>query len=184
MRFVIGKEFILEVGEAEEVALFFHGLDRLLVDRTEALGGRELFLGIIGLAGDTIEALVVAEVEVAAILDRRPELLGAALVALLRGADEVVGRAAEPGPGRSEFLGDPVGVGLGIHPFLRGDALDLEAVLVRPGEEARVFAAEAVVAREHVGRDRGVSAPEVGNVVDVIDRCGDVEGVAIGGPAF
>jgi hypothetical protein len=143
-------------------------------------GWIQILLGVVGLAADAVEALVVAEVEIAVLLDLRPELDHASLVAGVGGADEVVRGAVELGPGAAELLGDLVGVGLLGHALLGGDALDLQAVLVGAGEEARLLAADAVVAREHVGGDRGVGAAQVGHVVDVVDRRGDVEGARHG----
>lgn len=54
-----------------------------------------------------------------------------------------------------------------------GDGL---AVLVGAGQEEDVFAALAVVARQHVGRDRRVCVAEMGLRVHVVDRRCDVVG--------
>jgi hypothetical protein len=64
----------------------------------------------------------------------------------------------------------------GRHALALGGQGDGLAVLVRAREEEDVVAALAVVAGEHVGRDRRVRVPQVRRGVDVVDRGGDVEG--------
>ena len=97
------------------------------------------------------------------------------MVAGLGGADEVVVGDVEVGPGRGEAGSQLVG------PVLRGEALllggpgHLLPVLVGAGEEEDVVADQAVPAGQGVGVDRGVGVPDVGRVLDVVDRCGDVE---------
>jgi hypothetical protein len=48
-------------------------------------------------------------------------------------------------------------------------------VLIYPGEEKHLLAAQAVVARQHIGEDGGISGAQVGFIVDVINGCGDIK---------
>ena len=64
MRLVVLEEAVPVGGEAEEVVLLGHELDRAVVDRTEPL--HQLLLDVVGLARDAVQALVVTEVDVAA----------------------------------------------------------------------------------------------------------------------
>ena len=78
-----------------------------------------------------------------------------------RADEEVVGDASRRAGSARHALDDPVGVLLRREPLLRGDAGDLRRVLVDAGEEERLVAALAVVAREDVRRDRRVRMPDV-----------------------
>ena len=108
------------------------------------------------------------------------ELLHAALVAGLGGADEVVVAEAHAVPEATELGGDFVGEVLRRLAGGLGGALDLLAVFVGAGEEPGVVAERAVAARDDVADDRGVGVADVGARVDVIDRRGDVVLVGFG----
>ena len=178
--------------ELEEVRrLLGHPAHRALVHGAHRLVGRvllELAVGVEGLAADAVPALVGGEVQVLRVLlqDALPEALHDPLVTRLGGADEVAGEAvrglrvveahAEVDPRLAEARRDLIGERLRREPALLGGLDDLLAVLVRAGQEARVVAAHVVEARERVGDDRRVRVAQVGDVVDVVDGGGDVEG--------
>ena len=103
------------------------------------------------------------------------------VVAGLGGADEVVVGDVEAVPRGPEPGGVAVGLLLGGEPGLLGRLGHLQAVLVGAGEEVRVVAEQAVPAGERVGDHRRVGVPDVGRVVDVVDRRRDVE--AVGHPS-
>ena len=48
-------------------------------------------------------------------------------------------------------------------------------MLVGPGEEMDLAALEAAEPADDVGRDRRIGVAQMGHVVDVVDRCGEVE---------
>src|SRR5439155_22588909 len=77
-------------------------------------------------------------------------------------------------------LVDPI---LGLQAALLGGPEVGLAVLVGPREEEDLLAIQAVVPGDDVTRHRGIGVPDVRHVVDVIDGCGDVEGV-LHGPAI
>src|ERR1039458_3675522 len=54
--------------------------------------------------------------------------------------------------------------------FLFRDLLDVLAVLVRAGQKTHVLSREAEIAGKRIRDDRGVEMPDVGPVVDVVDR--------------
>ena len=64
---------------------------------------------------------------------------------------------------------------LGREPVLLGGPGHLLAVLVGAGEEEDVVADQPVPAGQGVGVDRRVGVADVGRVVHVVDRGGDVE---------
>ena len=68
-----------------------------------------------------------------------------------------------------------VGPLLGVTPVLLGGPGHLLAVLVGAGQEEDVVADQPVPAGQGVGVDRRVGVADVGRVVDVVDRRGDVE---------
>ena len=90
-------------------------------------------------------------------------------------ADEEVVGDVEQRHQRLEALRVAVGQLLRRDARALGGRADGLAVLVGAGEEEDVLAALALVAREHVGRDRRVRVAEMRRRVDVVDRRGDVE---------
>ncbi len=172
---VVLEQRLLVLGEAEEVRLLLHLLDRLARVERADVAGEQLFLRLERLAADAVPVFVVAEIKVAVLLDLLPEILDDRLVALFRRADEVVGLDGELRPQDAELGAHLVDERLRRDLSLFRLALDLEAVLVRPGEHPRLVAAELVVTPQGVGGDRRVRRPEVGRVVDVVDRGRDVE---------
>ncbi len=166
-------------GEAEEVVLLLQPLDRLLVDRAEllALGGTVEQLGgeLVLLAADAVRAGVAALVDLALVEQVLDELLHPGGVPLLGGADEVVVGDLQVLPERLPGLLHQL-----VAPLLRGDAVglrgaqDLLTVLVGAGQVPHPLAALAVPAGQYVARHGGVRVAQVGAIVDVVDRGGDV----------
>src|SRR5207244_6900926 len=93
------EELVLVLGELEEVRRLLEPRDRLArMQRALVARLNELLLRLEPLATDAVPTLVVAEVDVAARLDLRPQLGDETRVALLVGADEIVGLDLELGP--------------------------------------------------------------------------------------
>ena len=162
-------------GEPEEVVVLLQHHHGALVDRAEAvddLGGL-----VEALAGHAVRSLVLAEVDVALVVELLRQPLHRADMALLRGADEVVVGDLEPLPDLLPAGHDPVGPRLRIEPGCGGRQGHLLAVLVGSGEKVDPLAAQAVVARQEICGNRGVSVPDMGNIVHVIDRSCQVERV-------
>src|SRR5262249_4037600 len=90
------------------------------------------------------------------------------------GANEVVMGDFETLPQRVIALHHLVGQRDGGHPPGGGGVFDLLPVLVGSGQEVDLLAQDSMKAREDVGHDGGVDVADVGRVVDVIDRGGDV----------
>ena len=160
-------------GEPEEVVVLLQHHHGALVDRAEAvddLGGL-----VEALAGHAVRPLVLAEIDVALVGELLRQPLHRADMALLRRADEVVVGDLEPLPDLLPAGHDPVGPCLRIEPGGSGRQGDLLAVLVGSGEEMDPLAAEAVVARQEIRGNRGVSVPDMGNIVHVVDRSCQVE---------
>ena len=61
------------------------------------------------------------------------------------------------------------------HAFLRGAPLDFLSMLVGAGEEPNVVAHPPPMSRDHIGDDVLVHVADVREVVDVMDRGGEVE---------
>ncbi len=59
---------------------------------------------------------------------------------------------------------------------LRGDAFDVDAVLVGTGQQEHVVAIETVVASDGIGSDGGVGVANMGYVIGVINRGSQVVG--------
>ena len=166
---------LLEGGQPEEPVLLALAVERDLVDRARVVLA-DLVLGLEVRAARAVPALVGALVDVPVVVDALHDVLDAALVARVGGADEVVVGDVDARHQRLEALGVAVGELLRRDALALGRLRDRLAVLVGAGEEEHLLAALAHVAGEDVGADRGVRVPEVGRGVDVEDRRGDVVG--------
>ena len=172
------EQAIFEAREAEEVVLLLEVLDRAQMDRAQvldAVDGDEIFLGVVELARDAVQALEHVEFDVAGVVATLEEFGDGGLVAGFGGADEVVVGDVQPSPRLGELRGDAVGELLRGEPGRLGSLLDLEAVLVGAGEELHLVAEEAVPAGDCVADDGRVGVPEVRLRVDVVDRCRHIE---------
>ena len=170
---VIREQAVGVARQLEEVVLLDDVLDRPHVDRTIAVD--QLVLRVVRLARDAIEALVGSELDVARVVDRLQELLHRRVMARLGGADEVVVGDVESVPGVAEMRRRLVDQFLGRDaPRFRG-ALHLQAVLVGAGQEEDLVAPEPAPTGEHVAGHRRVGVADVGDVVHVVNRSGDVE---------
>ena len=174
MVFVKFQQALAVARESKEVALLFDDFGRRLVDRATIAGLLEFLLGVVAFATDAVEPLVVPKVDVAVCGDATPQLLHPALVTLRARPDEVIGLTAELRPRFLEDAAHVVRKCLRCDPALLCRALDLESVLVGAGEKKRIVPAERSVTLEHITHDGRVGAAEMRNVVDVIDRRGDV----------
>ncbi len=63
---------------------------------------------------------------------------------------------------------------LGTHPVVGGGAGDLQAVFVDTGDRVHLFTDQPPVPRHGVGNQGGVGGADVGAVVGVVDRGGEV----------
>ncbi len=169
------QERLLILRKAEEVGLFFE-LDELV---GEALGLEFLGLSLRdeGLVAHAVEALVSGLVDVAGIQQLLEPALHGLAVIRIRGADETVVGHAHARP-QVRVVGDDL-----VRERFRRDAagdcglLHLLTVFVRAREEAHRLAHLAMEARERVRQHRRVDMPDVGPVVHIVDRRGDVEGL-------
>jgi len=132
-------------------------------------------------AVDAIRALIETLVNLAfvvQILEKRLHALG---VAGFRRPDEVVVRDLERAPHRPPRLIDqPVGPGLGADAVGLGRAQHLLAVLVGSGEEPDRLPTLPMPAGQNVAGHRRVRMPDVGGIVDVVDRRREVKSLRIG----
>ena len=161
--------------EAEEDVLLRLPQARRAVDRAPLLRV-ELLLRVEGLAAGAVPPLVLRGVEVAGLLDAGDDRLDPRPVPALGRADEVVVGDLELLPEVVVAGDDPVGERDRRDPLPRRRLLDVLAVLVGPGQEARLLADQPVVPRRRVRDDGRVDVPDVGQVVDVVDRRRRVEG--------
>ncbi len=182
MRFVVIDESLLEVRQLEEVVLLGDALDRRAVDRAHAVD--QLVLGVIRLARDAVEPLVGAELDGSGVVDHLEELLYRPFVPRLGGTDEVGVGEVEQRRERTELCARAVDHLLGRDPLRLGGTLDLRAVLVGAREEHDVVPPQTPPASQRVRRDRRVRMPDVGHVVRVVDRRGDVERAGHGGQLY
>ena len=164
---------VLILGETEEIALLTGLLHRAAAVRAAAI--LELQLRPEGLARRAVQALILALVDVALIVQLPEDLLDGLDVALVRGADEVVILHVHQLPEVLDARDDLVDIGLWGHASRGGLALDLLAVLVRAGQEEDVVAGLLLEARHGVGGRRAVAVADMQIIAGIIDRRSDVE---------
>ena len=137
----------------------------------------DLRVGDKGFVSSEVPSLVLTRVNIAARRDALDDLRNRAFVPCIGGADEIVVGDVENSPqvvvvghyavGELDRL-DALGV---------GRLFDLLTVLVGSGEKSHLGAGEPMVARKDIGHDRRIDVPNVGHVVDVVNRRRDVEAV-------
>ena len=169
----VADEPLLVLAHLEEVVALLAELGLRLV--VGALAVDELRLRVEALAAHAVVAAVLAEVDVARVVDLLEDVLDGLDVVFVGGADEVVVGDGKLGPEVAELGADPVGEGLGRLVVLPGRLGDLVAVLVGARHEEDVVARHAVEAGHDVAHDRRVGMPDVGRGVDVVDGCRDVK---------
>ena len=170
---VVFEQGALVLGEAEKVALLRDALHR--VPLVGALSVHQLRLGEKGLAPGAVPAFVSPLDDVSAGEDPLEDPEDTLLVAMLRGADEIIVGDPEPLPERVVALDHLIGQSDGGHPPPGRGALDLLPVLIGSGEKVNVVPKHPVEARQNVGHHGRVGVADVGNVVDVVDGSRDVE---------
>ena len=89
-------------------------------------------------------------------------------MAACRGANEAIVADAPLLPERHVALGDGVAVLLWGDPAISGRALDLLAMFINTGDEHHLLAFQALKPCQRITRQCGVSAAQMGLVVDVI----------------
>ena len=159
---------LLVLGQREEVVLLFEHLDGDPVDGAVAVDQLLLLLEV--LAGHAVRPAVGAEVDLAPVVEALDEGLDPVRMPLLRRADEVVVRDLEPAPDLGPFRDHLIDPLLGAHVSFRGRPGHVDAVLVGPGQEPHVVAAEAAVPGHEVAGDDLVRRPDMWFGVDVRDR--------------
>ena len=162
-------EPVLILAHAEEIVALDDGVDLALAVRAE-LAVDQVLLREEALAGDAVVALVLGLVDEVAVVEVLHDGLDDFPVAFLGRADEVVVRDAEALPELLEPDHGAVALLDRRHAVFLGGLLDFLAVFVGAGQEPDVVARGAMVAREDVGEDGRVCVPDVGLVVDVVDR--------------
>ena len=157
--FVKGEQLVFKRGELEEVVL----LADCLGDATTLRAGRAGRDLDVGLIGDAVLAAPGGLIEKAALLEHVPQLMHAALVALFRGADEVVVGEAHAVPQAAKLRRNLVGKLLRAGAGLCSRALDLLAVFVGPGQEPHVLTERALGGgRSHPQRWSCTRSPHAG----------------------
>ena len=172
---------LLVLRHLEEVVLLLDEGERRLMVRTLAVD--DLLLGVEALAAVAVPAAVLAEVDLARVVELLENGLHDDSVARLGRADEVVVGDAEALPGLSERQGVGVGVRLGRHAGRGGRLGHLVAVLVGAGQEIDAVTAQATVAAHGVGHDGRTRVPQMRPRVDIVDRRRQVES-AVGHPSL
>ena len=185
------KQRLLKCREAEEPVGLTDRLNR------PAMDGAALLPGIVTLTvdqvsgqlefltADAVRTLKVPLVNVAGVLQPREEPLHAFGVTRLRGADEVVIGCVDGVENRQPRVCHE-----SVSPCLGGDAIglrcphDLLTMLIGAREEPDILSAHPVPARQDIAGRRRVRVPDVGSVVDVVDRRGQVERLGLRGHAW
>ena len=159
----------LIAGEPEEEVLLIAPFQRLAVDRT---GGR-LRLGrivLVFLAIDAVPARLFADNDVAGCLNPFVELPHQLQVTRVGGAHEAIVGNSPLIPQIAVAAADAIAVVLRAQLLTFCGALNLLAMLINAGHEGHLLPQEPLETSQGVTGQGGVSAAQVGTVVDVIER--------------
>src|SRR5689334_19194881 len=102
------------------------------------------------------------------------------------GPDKGIVRNIQSRPQLLKLGSELVAVDLGGDSSLRRGLLHFLPVLIESGQKNYISSAEPPVSRQYVGGNRRIGMSDMGNVVDVVNRCRDVERLLIAhgrGPA-
>src|SRR5229473_1897200 len=147
------------------------------VMRRADISGKQFLLGIEALAIDAVEPLVIAKINVAALVRAPEHLLDEFLMHRIGRAHPVIQINVEALERLVEKRAHLVGIGFGRESLGERGAANLVAMLVRTAQERDVIAAElaALIAREDIGGQRLVSAADMRDPVAVEDRGSDMD---------
>src|ERR1700686_2768613 len=124
---------------------------------------------------DAVLSSVGSLINVTIVANAAEQFLPSFLVALFRGANEVVVRDAHPLPELAKFRGNFIRVLLRRFAGSLRRAFNLLAVLVRAGEKKSIGAQQSLPPRNRVAGDGGIGVANVWPRVHVVNRCRDVE---------
>jgi hypothetical protein len=91
-------------------------------------------------------------------------------------SDEIVVGDIELLPERLETLHHFVTVRFGVYPPLLGRFLNLLTVLICASEKKNLISLQTLETGKDISGDGGVSMSDMGDIVHIIDRSGDVNG--------
>ena len=177
MLFDVVDQPVLILSHLEEVALLLQLFDGAVAIRAAAV--HEILFREIAFIGNAIPTFVGGGVNQIAVVEILQNLLDDGLVALLRRADEIVVRDAETFPKVLKTNDILVAMLQRRAAGLLGGALHFLPMFVRSRQEERLLAEQAVVLGEHVGQNGRVGMADVGDVVHIVNGCGDVEVVFV-----
>src|ERR1700674_292213 len=179
MRSIELEQLVPIGGQAEEIALLLHPLDRRAGGPAPLAVGADagLVFGIERFLADRIPAGVFGKIDVAVVCHPLPDRLRSAIVPRFRGADESVVAALEPLDHGAEPRHGALDEFARRKALLGRGLLHLLTVLVGAGQKEHVVAVEPHEARDRIGRDRLVGVADMRRTV----RIGDGGGKEIAG---
>jgi hypothetical protein len=163
----------LILAHPEEIVLLRDLTDRTKTVRALSLG--EILLRPESFAGDTVPTLIIVLIDLPTIVKILEDLLNDLLVADFCCADEVIIGDSEPLPERLEAFDHFIAVSFWIHSPLLCCLLNLLTMFICTGEEKNLTALQPFVTGEDVSGDGGVGMADMGDIIDIVDRGGDVE---------
>ena len=170
----MSENLVSIVAHLEEVGFLSDLLHRTVAVRAAAILV-QLMLRPIALAGGAVKPLVLPLVDVALGIDAAEDFLHHLLMALLRGADEIVIGNAQLFPKELEPCHNLVHISLWRNPCLLGLLLDLLAVLVRASQEKDIMPRQPLVAGNSISQRSAVSMANMQLGAGVINRGGNIE---------
>jgi hypothetical protein len=181
------QELLLEVTHLEEVVLFLQHLNRATVDLADLLALKfvtplcQVRRGLVFLAAHAVETLVLTLIDKAFVVQEGEKLLDCALVALFRGADEVVISEVQSGEQRlPRLLHQAISPLFGFYPIGQRGPHDLLTVLICSGQKPGVDAGVPHPPRESISCDLCVGMPNMRHVIHIENRCRDQERIGPG----
>jgi hypothetical protein len=159
---------------SEEVVLLGDFKDLPVTVRALALG--KIFFGPEPFAGNAVPSRVVCLIDLATVVEVLKDLLDDFFMPIFSRPDEVVVGDVEPLPEGLKPFDHLVAVSLRIDPPLLRSLFHFLAMFIRAGEKEGLIPFEPLESGEDIGCHGGIGMADMGNIINIVDGCGDIEG--------
>ena len=166
-------------GKTEEIGLFLSPFD--LTAAVGAFAVLQLGLGPESLTVGAVPALILALIDLPAVVQLFENLLHALDVIVVGGADKTVIADIQKFPQILENGNDMIHILFGGDALRFGLLLDFQAVLIGAGEEHDVAPLHSLITGDGVAGNGAIAVPDVGVAGRIIDGCGDVKRLFVHG---
>ncbi len=170
----MGQQALAIGAHPEEIGFFLELFHRTVAVRALAVLG--LGLGPEGLTRGAVPVLVLTQIDVTPVHQLFEDMADTLLMAFLGGADEVAVGDAQFFPQCLEPLDHAVGQFKRCLTGRQGRLFNLLAMLIAAGQKKDIVPFEPLVTGQNISRQRCVGMADMGHIVHIVDRGGQIKG--------